>query len=890
MARAAAAAALLQHELDSLNSDGVTLRRTMADVGDETDGLGTSVRKTGTDIDRFSGRVRLLADAVAALGPGLIPIGSVGLAAVTGLASSLGFTTIAIGSTSLAFQGLGDALKAANKASLEPTVENLEAARTAMVQLAPEAQAFVTQLQALRPEVKALQASAAAGLFPGLGRGLAELEAALPRIEDVVRAITTQVGLIAERAGESLGSGEWDQFLDFVGHEGPEALSQMATAAGNTAHALAELWMATAPLNSDFLSVVVKASEEFDRWASGLSQTEGFQEFVAYIEANGPQVAETVGSIANALLQVVEAAAPLGGPVLRVVQALADGLAAIADSPLGTPLFGLISAFGALSLATRTYDAALKSGPVRSTAQFTRDLRTMSSTGVVAWARTTAETERYLAASQRVNSTLRGFGRSSLAVGGLALASSGLADQFGLANTASLGLAGSLAGPWGAAIGGAVGLVSDLSNALGASQGDIERYQEKLLAMAGPNVQDQLDAVNKAIEKQQGIIDDAFGPTFSVFGTRVTPFSFGDEWREAGQRLDALRETQKRLKFEVELGTIATDQAASSESRAAAAAARHAEALGVAQTAARKSGEAFVQFGKDINDPKVSLDQFIRNMQAKARALRDFTANSLKAARRGLNAGLIDSLRQQGPEGALRLEQLSGATAAQIQAANRAWAANKRAIQGNIDAATTLDQIAQRMARRKIILDIQARDKQAREALSQIIALAQKVPRTIRTYYIATQVLAANKKAAYGPSGVPITPADGTTVPGPRHPYRDRVPALLAPGEEVISNRYGQADRHRQLLKAINANRMADGGTAYQPMRPDWSARQTAALAPSLSFSLSDRDVTRIAGALAAVKSTYGDVYMQPHNYNEFRREMDADMQRSAGDGIRRGW
>ena len=53
--------------------------------------------------------------------------------------------------------------------------------------------------------------------------------------------------------------------------------------------------------------------------------------------------------------------------------------------------------------------------------------------------------------------------------------------------------------------------------------------------------------------------------------------------------------------------------------------------------------------------------------------------------------------------------------------------------------------------------------------------------------------------------------ADGMTVPGQRAPYGDKHLFWLAPGEEVISNRYGQADRNRDLLKAINANRAADG-------------------------------------------------------------------------------
>ena len=55
--------------------------------------------------------------------------------------------------------------------------------------------------------------------------------------------------------------------------------------------------------------------------------------------------------------------------------------------------------------------------------------------------------------------------------------------------------------------------------------------------------------------------------------------------------------------------------------------------------------------------------------------------------------------------------------------------------------------------------------------------------------------------------------ASGGTVAGQRRPYGDKVLTALAPGEEVISNRRGQADRHRNLLKMINAGALADGGT-----------------------------------------------------------------------------
>lgn len=80
--------------------------------------------------------------------------------------------------------------------------------------------------------------------------------------------------------------------------------------------------MAFDPLNDDFLGWLVDATDSLDDWAEGLSQTEGFEDFIAYVRENGPQVAETVGALATALLDIVEAAAPLGGPVLAAVEGM----------------------------------------------------------------------------------------------------------------------------------------------------------------------------------------------------------------------------------------------------------------------------------------------------------------------------------------------------------------------------------------------------------------------------------------------------------------------------------------------------------------------------------------------------------------------------------------
>jgi hypothetical protein len=93
------------------------------------------------------------------------------------------------------------------------------------------------------------------------------------------------------------------------------------------------------------------------------------------------------------------------------------------------------------------------------------------------------------------------------------------------------------------------------------------------------------------------------------------------------------------------------------------------------------------------------------------------------------------------------------------------------------------------------------------------------VDQFIRSQSMRTISLAVVRRNT-GPAGGDVPgSANGGTVGGRRRPYGDKVLTYLAPGEEVISNRYGQADRNRALLKRINANRYANGGTVPEHFR-----------------------------------------------------------------------
>lgn len=439
-AKAAAVTALLNRELKSVS-------------GVSTTASGSS-QSLGKEVDRLSGRVRILVDAAAMLGPALVPIGAIAVPALTGLAAQFGFTAAAAGGMIVGLQGVGDALEAVNEARFAPTAANLAKAREQMEKISPAARDLVRQLADLNSVWGDLKDTASTALAPGLSEALDSLVERAPEAERILSEINSTMGEMLADGAESLASPRWDDFFDFIVTDAPPALRDMGTALGDIAHAMSELWMAFDPLNDGFSTWLVDSARGLDEWASGLAQTDGFAEFVDYIRVNGPRVAALAGAVAEAFLEIAEAAAPIGAATLPVLTKVAEVVSVIADSDLGTPLL-----MGAAAAAAYRRSTALIGPPVQ---KLTDDLRTMGQVGVVAWGRSAQETERFNAAAARTRATAI---KAAAGATALALASSGLADDVGLSNTAMLGLVGTMGGPWGIAAGTAVGSLMDIKAA-----------------------------------------------------------------------------------------------------------------------------------------------------------------------------------------------------------------------------------------------------------------------------------------------------------------------------------------------------------------------------------------------------------------------------------------
>lgn len=477
-------------------------------------GIERDTKAVGSSIDRLSGRLSILAQSAASLGPALAPITVAAIPAIAGLTTQLGFAVAAGGSAILAFQGVGDALDAMNKAHLDPTTKNLEKAQKALEDLSPSAFNFVLQLRDMAPAFKEVRDAGAEGLFPWLSDSLDEIDSLLPRVASIVGEIAATTGELVNASAESLAGPEWEDFFAFVEREARPTLIRLGESIGNVAHGLAEMWIAFDPLSDDFQDGLVNATAAFDEWASSLSQTEGFAEFVRYIRETGPQVMETIGSIANALLQVAEAAAPLGGPVLQILEAIADVVAAIADSELGTPIFGAIAAMSALNLATtawgRTKETAFGAGAVKQVQGFADALLNVDG----AQRRATLSVTEFARAEEKRRTTLaKGFGAVAAAGAGYAALEAGI-----IGSNAALGASvGLMIGPWGAAAGGALGTLADMEAKGDGVARALEGINESLNA-------GELTKTTTALSKARDELA-AFSGDITQFDTKFDPLA-----------------------------------------------------------------------------------------------------------------------------------------------------------------------------------------------------------------------------------------------------------------------------------------------------------------------------------------------------------------------------
>lgn len=779
-------------------------------------------------LDAADGRMAALVQSGLALAPALVPIGAAAVPAVAALTAQLGFATLAAGTTMLAFQGVGDAFKALNTYQLEPTAANLDKLNQTMAKLGPEAQHFVRYLDDLEPVLRRLRDTAAEGILPGFEDGIDSILTRLPQVRRIVNEISDAIGQNTREAGADLAGSDWNRFFRYLEHDAGPILTDFGRTMGNFVAGFSNLIVDFGPLTRDFSTGFLEMSRSFRDWTQGLDKTEGFQEFVAYIRDNGPEALRTLGALGDALLQIVEAAAPVGEIVLPILRVVADTIGVIADSPGGSVLVGLAAAIGAYGRSLALLKVVgLRGGQgvlastlggfapaVRGASRALGEMTTAQDKARLSM----AALNKSFIADQRVAAVRRGYveiGRGAAVIAGLALSQSDLADKTGLANTASLALMGTLAGPWGIAIGGSIGLMQDFSAATEDAASAVDRANYALTHGAtdtqlAKNLREiQVEAYNLAkadnftrgVAFIKGTMNDLENTATDLRG------ALGQGEGASGDFADVLLSS---LKPSLGLTAAGFDAAAQSADEF------HDSLIAVnALLDKRASYRAYQQslddFTKSVKENRkggLNLDLDSKEGRELQDQLDGIARSAVTVAEKLKGTNRVEFLAQARKDFLDAAEKLNISDRRARELANSLGLINTKKAKPEVDSSSVeagkrdidkvidqMDTLDAKRANPRVDVDT---GKSLYEVDVVRDALASLHDKTVRVHVIGDKYR----------QGV----ADGGTILGPRYPYGDKVLIAAAPGEEMISNRYGQADRFRADRAAGRIPAYGNGG------------------------------------------------------------------------------
>jgi hypothetical protein len=197
----------------------------------------------------------------------------------------------------------------------------------AMDDLSPAGRTFAKFIFGLRGEFLSLRQAAERGLLPGVQAGIEALLPYLPQMRVFVERIGAAIGGLAQRAGEALASPFWEDFFDWLGASAGPMLADFGTVVGGLAKGFAALMMAFAPMSEDLVAGLAKMSTGFADWATSLSGSAGFEQFLDYVKANGPVLGKLLLDLVVVTFKLLVAFAPLGTVMLKALGGLADWLA-----------------------------------------------------------------------------------------------------------------------------------------------------------------------------------------------------------------------------------------------------------------------------------------------------------------------------------------------------------------------------------------------------------------------------------------------------------------------------------------------------------------------------------------------------------------------------------
>lgn len=220
--------------------------------------------------------------------------------------------------------------------------------RAELAKLTPAARGTMNAYVGLRTAFNAWSKSLQPAVMPIFTRALNGLKNSLPGLTPFVIEAADAIKGLQDRASAGFKSPWWKGFkADLEGSVGP-AITGLGISFGRIFKGMTGVIQAFLPHMDSISERMQRITGRFAAWGAGLKGSPEFERFLAYSAEHAPVIAEALGKVFTAFLDIGQALSPISGPLLKVIGALAEGVGWIA-----TNLPGVIQLLYGYFIATR---------------------------------------------------------------------------------------------------------------------------------------------------------------------------------------------------------------------------------------------------------------------------------------------------------------------------------------------------------------------------------------------------------------------------------------------------------------------------------------------------------------------------------------------------------
>lgn len=225
----------------------------------------------------------------------------------------------------------------------------------ALAKLTPSARGTFNAFLGLRSAFKSWSVDLQPNIMPIFTRGINGAKNSLPGLTPLVLGAARGISTLQDKVSKGFKSPWWQTFKKDFAKSVEPAIVGVGTALGN-------VFVGSAGVIDAFLAHIDsisgrmdKATGRFANFGKNLRGSPAFENFLSYSAQEAPKLADALGKIGGAFIDVAKAVSPLSGTVLASIGLVAQVIGNIATSAPGALqlVYGLFVAMKLFALATK---------------------------------------------------------------------------------------------------------------------------------------------------------------------------------------------------------------------------------------------------------------------------------------------------------------------------------------------------------------------------------------------------------------------------------------------------------------------------------------------------------------------------------------------------------